>query len=358
MNKIIFADNKREVKVNSPNKSLKSFYQNRNKVLIIRDSGGLGDILMMRMIFEDFKRTMPEAHITFAIPNNYHKAVYWHPFIDEVVDSKTVNENDYGYSINLTTICVRYEMTIRPKADRHRAEIWSNYCGVQLTKSDMHLHIPKILSGYANNLLKENLGDRKKGYVCFCPTSAMISKDLDENQIKGVLKFLRDSDYVPFSLHYATVPGIDCPTFNIPHDEWLALINAADYVISVDSAAVHAASGLNKPTVAIFSWACGKTYMKYHKNCVLVQRHRDDTPNWSCGPCYAHPECPKTSSPRKPCISEITVEEICRAFKKLTSDKDRTHQSSLMTLNNCQTDGTANLNNQKTERRILEFQVL
>lgn len=321
MNKFIFADSKREVKVNYPKTSLKKFNDIKNKILVIRDTGGLGDILMMRMIFEDFKKVMPDAHITFAIPINYHRAVYWHPYIDEVVDSKTVNENDYGYSINLTTICVRYEMKIRPNADRHRAEIWSNYCGVRLTTPDMHLHVPKLLESYAEKLLKDKLGDKGKGYVCFCPTSAMVSKDLDENQINGVLKFLRNEGYVPYSLHYKAMPGVDCPVFYVPHDEWLSLINAADYVLSVDSAAVHAANGFNKPTVAIFSWACGKTYMKFHKKCVLVQRHRDHTSGWSCGPCYGHPECPKSSESRKPCITEITVEEICQAFKKLVNNK-------------------------------------
>jgi ADP-heptose:LPS heptosyltransferase len=271
------------------------------------------------MIFEDFKRVMPDAHITFAIPSNYHRAVYWHPFIDEVVDSKTVNENDYAYSINLTSVCVRYEMKIRPKADRHRAEIWSNYCGVDLTKQDMHLHLPKMLESYGREKIVTAVGERSKGYVCVCPISAMVSKDLDEQQTKGVINFLKSEGYKPFTLHWKPVPGADCPVLSGPHDEWLSIINAADYVITVDTAAFHAANGFNKPTVAIFSWACGKTYTKFHKKCILIQRHRDHTPGWACGPCYGHPECPKTSDARKPCITEITVKEICEAFVNLTS---------------------------------------
>lgn len=313
-----FAGGARKIKVKE-SLSLKEFYAKRNKVLIIRDAGGLGDILMMRMIFEDFKRVMPDAHITFAVPQNYHRATFWHPFIDEVVDSKTVNENDYAYSVNLTSVCVRYEMKIRPHADRHRAEIWSNYCGVELTKPDMHLHIPELLQVYGRKKLERELGDRGKGYVCVSPISAMVSKDLDEKQTHGIIEFLKASGYKPFALHWKPVPGADCPILSGQTDEWLSFINAADYVVTVDSAAVHAACGLNKPTVAIFSWACGKTYTKFHKKCVLIQRHRDHTPGWTCGPCYGHPECPKTNSPRKPCISEITVGEVCGAFSALVA---------------------------------------
>lgn len=36
--------------------SLKTFNNRKNKILIYRQYGGLGDILMMRMIFEDFKK--------------------------------------------------------------------------------------------------------------------------------------------------------------------------------------------------------------------------------------------------------------------------------------------------------------
>jgi ADP-heptose:LPS heptosyltransferase len=341
MNEIIFAGGNRKIKVKSADLSLRDFYNRRNKVLIIRDTGGLGDILMMRMIFEDFKKHMPEAKISFATPNNYHRAIFWHPFIDEVLDSKQVDANTFGVNYDLTSPCIRYEMKIRPKADRHRAEIWTAYCGIKLTSPEMHLNLPKVTRLYGEKKLKEMVKDRGKGYVCFCPTSAMISKDLDEKQIKAVLDGIRSLGYSPFILHYKSVPGADCPVIGAPHDEWLALVNATDYVITVDSAPFHAANGFNKPTVAIFSWADGKVYTKFHKKCILIQRHRDHTPDWTCGPCYDHPRCPKTNDPRKPCITDISAEEILKAFMNLVStypvtfDSDQIRQPFLGSSDNC-----------------------
>lgn len=311
----------RQIKTKSENLSLRDFYNRKDKVLIIRDTGGLGDILMMRMIFEDFKRHMPEAKIYFALPTDYHRAVFWHPYIDEVLNSKEVNENNFGVSYNLTTPCVRYEMKIRPRADRHRAEIWTAFCGIKLTMPNMHLTVPQILKSYATKKIQGMLPERGKGYVCFCPVSAMVSKDLDENQIRGVLDGVRKMGYTPYIMHYKAVPGADCPVIKASHDEWIAFIDAADYVITVDSAPFHASNGLNKPTVAIFSWADGKVYSKFHKNCILIQRHRDHTPGWECGPCYDHPRCPKTNKPRKPCITDITVNEILDAFSSLVNKR-------------------------------------
>lgn len=317
---LIFANNNKKVKIKSNDLSLRDFYNKRNRVLILRDAGGLGDILMMRMIFEDFIKIMPEAQITFAVPNNYTKAGLWHPYVKEVANSKEIDENNFGVSYNLTTACVKYEMKIRPHADRHRAEIWTAYCGMKLTSPDMHLSVPLVIKKYAEQKLLNKVPDKGKGYVCFCPMSNMVSKDLDIDQIKGVIAGVRNLGYSIFILHNKPI-AVDCPVIFEPLEEWLALIDLTDYVITVDTAAFHAANGFKKPVVAIFSWADGKVYTKFHEGCILIQRHRDFTPNWTCGPCYDHPRCPKTDKPRKPCITEITVEEILNAFKELTGSR-------------------------------------
>ena len=91
----------------SPNPtSIREFYENRNKILIIRDTGGMGDILIHRMIFEDFKRIMPDAEIHFACPTRYHSILQDHPYIDKLLNSREVNPHDYTISYN-TTSCSR-----------------------------------------------------------------------------------------------------------------------------------------------------------------------------------------------------------------------------------------------------------
>jgi len=343
---------------------VREFYNKRNKILIIRDTGGLGDILMMRMIFEDFKKLMPDSEITFAVPTNYHRALLWHPYIDKVVNSKEVDENDYIITYNLTSACVRYEMKIRPRADRHRAEIWSAHCGLELTKPDMHIHLPMNLVEYGRKKLQEVVGERGKGYVCFAPVSAMVSKNLDERQMRDILKGVYEMGYKPFVTHHEHIQGLNCPVIGRPLDEWLALINAADYVIAVDTAVFHATYGLGKPAVGIFSWACGKTYGKFHPKMVLVQRHRDHTPGWECGPCYAHPTCPRTQAPRKPCITEITGKEVIEAFatlvKRYPTDNFPacTLPPSSETSGRSRTDDTDLTGIQRSNRRILTFPLL
>ena len=309
---------KRTIKTIKKNMSIRQFYKIRNKVLIIRDGGGIGDILMLRMIVEDFKILMPEAEITVAVPPGYCQLLENHPFIDKIENSRELNENEYMLSYNVTNACVRYEMKIAPMSDMHRSDIWAAHCGVKLTKHNMYLSITREYKEYAVKLF-DHIGLKKRPIVCFSPSSSTPSKDLDLNQINEIVNGIKALDFEIFILHKDNIEGANCRTINgITLKQWLAIINQSDYVITVDTGTLHAAQGFNKPTVAIFSWADGDTYCKYHENCTIVQRHRKNG-DWSCGPCYAWQNCVKCPSHqelRKPCITEITGKEVLEAYKQ------------------------------------------
>jgi len=283
--------------------SIKRYYDNRNKVLIVRDTGGLGDIFMMRMIFEDFKTIMPDAIIVAATPPKYHDALRNHPFIDEIVDSNTINLKDYIISYNISAACGKYEKKIAPLADKHRSDIWAEHCGVKLNNHNMHFTARK---DYFN-----------KKTIVFSPKSAIASKNLIPSQIEGVIKGVKEKGHEIVCLHDKPI-NCDVETIcanNI--QEYLNIINSAEYIITVDSACFHAAGGLDKPMVGIFSWVCGKTYGKYYNNWKLVQRHRDNG-NWPCGPCYHWYNCPlERLKISKPCITTIKPQEILDAFDSL-----------------------------------------
>lgn len=312
---------KRKVKISKNNMSLKEFYNKRNKILITRDGGGIGDILMLRMVLEDFKLLMPDAKITIATTVNYHRILEDHPFLDSVANSREVNENEYMVSYNVTSACVRYETKIAPMADMHRSDIWAAHCGVKLTQHNMHLKIPRNLKEYGVKLFA-HFGIEKRPIVAFSPISSTPSKDLDLLQINEIVNGIKNMGFEIFVLHKETISGVNCPVISgIPPIHWLAIIDQSDYVISVDTGTFHAANGLNKPTVAIFSWADGFVYSKYHEKCEVVQRHRKNG-NWDCGPCYNWQNCSKCPSHhmlRKPCITEITGSEVLEAFKRIVA---------------------------------------
>lgn len=297
--------------------SVRQFYQKRNEVLILRETGGLGDILMHRMMFEDFKDLMPDCKLIFACPSQYHEIVKDHPFLDGVLDSRTVNVHDYVIYYNTTSACCRYEMKKAPYADKHRSDIWANHCGIELKKHNMHLNVSKELKEFGYETMQRLCNGRPT--VLIAPISAMFTKNLLYEQLEGTVQGLRDRGYFVCSIHSKPIDELErlkVPTIcGLKLREWMAVVDAANYVISVDTSTFHLAGGLSKPLVGIFTFADGKVYGKYF-DFELVQKHRDNG-DWDCGPCYSWCNCIKTKKVPKPCLTEITSEMILEAADRI-----------------------------------------
>lgn len=300
--------------------SIKEYYEKRNKVLLIRDSGGLGDIMMMRMMFEDIKKSFLDCKLVFACPTAYFDAVSDHPYIDEIVDYEKVDLSEYVVSYNISYICGKYEMIIAPRADKHRSDIWAEHCGIKLTNHNMWVSVDENLKKSTKEKLEYYRKDETGPIVIISPKSAIGSKDLNERQINGIIKKLREQhDCLVFCLHKKKITEVDAPTLTAHSmKEFLAIVDASDYVISTDTSTLHAAGGMNKPVVCIFSWACGKVYCQYYPNHELVQLHRDFEGGLECCPCFKWGECPlERKLHQKPCITRITPEMVMKSFNKL-----------------------------------------
>jgi len=292
--------------------NLREFYDKRNKVLIMRACGGLGDILMHRMMFEDFKRINPNAEIHFACPTRYHDSLIDHPYLSQILDCDKVNRHDYLVSYVTTSACGRYEMAMAPYSGKHRSDIWANHCGVVLTKHNMHISLTDQEKAVGKKLI-EDVRDCDGPSVALCPISAMHNKNLMEHQMKGLVHELRQRGCYVFGLHSTPVETLlkeDVPMIEgLKLRPWMGVINQADYIISVDTAHFHCAGGMGKPLTGIFTFADGLVYGQYF-DCFIVQKHRARDPEWTCGPCYNWGACTKTKENPKPCLTEITVDDI------------------------------------------------
>lgn len=307
----------------TPPASLADYAGKRNRVLIVRETGGLGDILMHRMLFHDFKRVMPDIHLGFACPAGYHSALRDHPLLDELLDCRKVNVGDFAVSYNTTMECVKYEMAHAPLSGLHRSDIWAKHCGVELTRHDMDFRLsPEAVEHGRLHIARarDQAAPHQQGgkAVLVSPITGSLNKDLTPEQIGPVISHLRQQGLFVFAMHTTTIPGLDCPQIAaVPLDQWLGVVNAADYVVSADTGVFHAAGGMRKPLVGVFSWADGKVYGR-HFDFVLVQKHRDD--GWECGPCYNWykcPKCPGASPTRKPCITETTSADIIAGVDRM-----------------------------------------
>ena len=297
--------------------SIKELYHKRNDILVLREFGGLGDILMHRMMFEDFKKLSPDFKIFFACPKIYHEALEDHPYIDCLLDSKDIEIRDFIISYNTSTACCRYEERMAPLSGKHRSDIWANHCGVELHSHDMNFRLPEEVFHYGRKIISE-MFQNDKPTVVYSPISAMISKNIPESLSKSLIEDVKDMGFNVLTIHSKPILGLmSYPNiYGKTIKQWMGIISAADYAISVDTSTFHFSGGIKKPTVGVFTFADGKVYGKYYPNHELVQKHRDDG-NWSCGPCYNISKCTKSKLPQKPCLTEITKDMILDGFLRL-----------------------------------------
>lgn len=275
--------------------SIFNFIKNHKKLLILRKTGGLGDIMMHRMLFEDIKKKYINYKLYFSCPERYIEAVKDHPFLDGVISSESLNLSDFNFISDTTEICGIKEMEAAPFPYKHRSDIWAEHIGIKLENHNMHL-----LNNY-----------EKKIDVCFCPLSAISSKSLDKNQINQICDYLTKNKISYYGLSEKNIDGFYGELYkNLTIEELFKKIGEARLLLTVDSAPFHIGGGLGINMIGIFSWCCGKTYGKYYNNWKLVQKHRDD--GWDCGPCYNWSACKKVpfKQIKKPCITDINIEEV------------------------------------------------
>lgn len=295
--------------------SIKQFNERKNKILIYRQYGGLGDILMMRMIFEDFKKLDENNQLYFACPSYLKDAVVDHPYLDGILDAETVNKENY-YTYDVSHACTRYEISKGSESDKNRSDIWAESCGIVLKNHNMHIKLSNEEIETGKNKIKK-LYNNDLPNVIFCPVSAMASKNLQPNQIKDLIANVKNYNII--GLHkdkIETLEEMKIPTIsNTSIREWMGIIYNADYVITVDTAAFHFAGGIGKKTLGIFTWADGLIYGKYYKNSKIVQiRNRGE--NFKC-PCYRFSSCPLSREALKPCLTDLNGKIIAESFEKM-----------------------------------------
>lgn len=306
------------------NMSLKEFSKIRNNILFISDWGGLGDILIHRLIFNDVKKLMPDCNIHFCCLNQYHDAIKDHPLVEKIVFPENLKKEEY---LVFYQTCVKtankYESHYGIDCKLNRAEVWALFCGFELTEPEMQIKLHegklKMYKERINSLKKKSA----KPIVVFSPKSAITTKCLQKNQIQAVLDELAEFNvFVIDKKEDHELKKYDITTIcNTTIEDWIYYTACADYVVTVDTATFHLAGGLGIPMTGIFTFANGKTYGKFY-DFVLVQKHKDDG-NWGCGPCYNYRKCPKTEKELKPCLLELTEQEIKNGIRKMFQKSPR-----------------------------------
>ena len=184
--------------------SLKQLNEIKNKIVVKRVCGGLGDIVNSRPLFKTIKTLYPDLHVTYAAPIEYHSVLEDSIYIDKLIDCKKIDLNEYGYKVDISSDCGKYENSHMPFVDKHRSDIWAEISvGIKLIDHDFHFKLEDNITKECIQILNNNYSYdiEKNKKVCIFPRSASQSKDLPDNVLSELISMLKNAGYYPCILH-------------------------------------------------------------------------------------------------------------------------------------------------------------
>jgi len=291
-------------------------------ILIIRAQGGVGDILNTRMIFEDIKKMAGGRKVTYAVSEKYIPLLTDHPHIDKVISRYDIKKEEYAFVKDITDKCGQYEVKHIPFVDKHRADIWANYVGLDLTTHEQHISFTKEETKKAKKLM-----GKARLKIGIQPISSNISKDWGLVKWQELVNLIKKTykGVEVFCYHDKPIEGLTGVTglYNLNLREWMASVNECNVLLTVATSMFCLANGLHKPTVAIFGSEDLDIYGKYFPEMVAIQRHRKNKDGWDECPCWsAWRNCAKGSDISienqkiPPCLTSISVDEVMKGFEQ------------------------------------------
>ena len=292
----------------------------KRRILIRRDVGGAGDILMHRPLFKGVKERYPGYEIVFAVPERYIPLVRDHPYIDRVISTEESKGGRYERTFNTLGKAAAYEFSKVPFVDKHRAELWAVYLRTQLTEYDGHMNFTRDEVKFAQKFFAPYKGMK----VGFAPVSAHPSKNIEREKVQEVINRLSNQGCHCFIFHNEPLgyksygKGIDV---NVGIREWMVLAEGMDVIVTVATSMFHVANLLHIPTVAIFGVEDLAVFGKFFPEMIPLQRTRKD-PDWPFCPCWNWADCKLRPRGDRghfplPCLNSITATEIYKSVMVL-----------------------------------------
>lgn len=282
------------------------------KICIFRRLGGIGDVLMVTPTLRNIKRLFPNCELTFAIDMNstkqnvYYELVKNAHFIDKIANHKLIDKSKYNYTVDLTSVCIRYENSNMPIMNR--IDIFNRSCGLPKMTNPMPFY--KVEPEERNKAKK--LFQNKTKNIVLHTASFEDKRCLPINKYIEVIKLCNEQNlpytFYIFDFNHKNTAWkeyencVDCSHTNVR--EMAAIIEQCDLFIGPDSGPMHIAGALGKNSIVFFGSIPPQARINYYIN------HIPLTSKVACLGCWYKP-CPYNVK----CMKEIDSKTIFQLIK-------------------------------------------
>lgn len=249
-------------------------YTGQKKLLLVR-SGGIGDILALSAVSDIAEKTIILTQNKYRVLDNYFEPDAIFKSFNEPLFIVAYPKKIHDYLREIGTM--EGEELIEQGSHRNWYEIFHESINVPFDPEYGRPQLRSLVKGVDE--------------CCIIVSKAsFINRCADKELLTGIAK-----------KYFKRVINADEQMWTLP--EYLEHLDRAQYVISVDTSALHFREGLRKPALGLFSSFTADSRTKYYKHTKSI----DIKSSCNMQPCFGHNDkpCPFTTSESNhvPCLS-------------------------------------------------------
>ncbi len=269
-------------------------------ILVIRSQGGIGDVLMtlptVRGLKEKYKATIDYATDFDYLGGALPKVLVGNPDIQTIWDFALVDKGGYNAVINLTCPCIAYEKPL--VAPINRIDLFARHAGLTtpIANPKMNIYLTEEEKAWALKWLEER-GIAGKPFILVGPNSSTKRRDMPAVTLQhSVARILAEtkgyravivthSGNMSLDVNWQFAGAVEMRDYDVRRIA--AITELAKLVICQDSALLHIASALERPTLTLFGPTDPRARINYFPQAVAIWFRYE----LHCCPCWFAPDC-------------------------------------------------------------------
>jgi ADP-heptose:LPS heptosyltransferase len=269
----------------------------KKSILISRNTGGIGDLLMLTPVFRAVKQSFPKTPVIVCTTDEYGQngtilfnILQNNPHIDYVITSKELLNFKFKKFYNFNTrIEVDVEKNFKKYGLVHRTDIFLNVANLKINNKRPVYLITDEEKKWAETWIESNVDKNRRVLIgiqvdssskrrSWSSEKSLLLSFLITNCWKdvSVLLFYEDVNENSSLKSYENIYNL----VGLPIRYVASLIDRCEAMVTVDSGLLHLSGALKKKGLALFGPTPEKSRIKYYPEIQSINL------NYPCSPCW------------------------------------------------------------------------
>ena len=275
-------------------------------IRVLREAGGIGDVVRVIPAIRGLRETYPRAHIDAFLPHHYaplvERAGVAHRVIktnmhqrrsrlavpDESKHPYLKTDRAYDLTVDLYCPAFAHELKHRHDVWNDRIELFCEAAGCYPENMTPHISLKQSERDHAREILRGSGVPERKGWVALQPFSTDPARNWPKADWAELAELMGLAGYGVFAIdgNAGRCHGLPCPLMGGKSlIEAAAILSVCRLVIGPDSGLLHLAGAVNTPGLGVVCSQSGGVLYRHYPKHTYIQPELKDTPPFCKWPC-------------------------------------------------------------------------